>query len=149
MNKLIVFDWGWTLWNPDKNSLMEGTLEVLEFAKDRGYKIAIACLASDGDVDRRIKLMEETGVSKYCDSIKISKVMDKDVLIDDLLGEFRVYPEETIVVDDRTVRGVLWAVNKGAIAVWFQNGKHREELPPKGKEPDHIIHSLSELKDIM
>ena len=149
MNKLIVFDWGWTLWNPDKNSLMDGTLEVLEFAKGRGYKIAIACLASDSDVDRRVKLMQETGVSKYCDSIKISKIMDKDVLLDGLLREFGVTPEKVTIVDDRTIRGVSWAANNGATSVWFQNGKHREELSPKGKEPDYTIHSLSKILDII
>ena len=69
MNKLIVFDWGWILWDPENNTLMKDAIEILELSKGRGYNIAIACLASDGDVDRRVKLMEETGVSAYCDSI--------------------------------------------------------------------------------
>jgi len=142
-----MFDWGWTLWDPENNALMKDAIKILEFAKGRGYKIAIACLASDGDVDRRMRLMGETGVSKYCDSIKISKEMDKNILLDGLLEEFGVHPEETIVVDDRTIRGVLWAVNNEATAVWFQNGKHSEELPLEGKEPDCTIHSLFELMD--
>ncbi|MCU0660470.1 MAG: HAD hydrolase-like protein [Candidatus Pacebacteria bacterium] len=66
------------------------------------------------------------------------------------MTELAVRPEETIVVDDRMIRGIAWGNRKGTSTVWLKKGKFADETPTMETEkPQCIITDIRELSDIL
>ncbi len=145
--KLIIFDWGRTLYDPETGNLFPDTKSVLNHLSSK-YSLAIVALATAGrkKVEERLCIIKDEKLEKYFDSILFDQ-FDKDNLYKKTLKVLDVQPEETVIVDDRVVRGVRWGNKNGAVTIWFQNGKFKNELPNNetGK-PDYIIKNLSEIE---
>ena len=149
MKKLVIFDWGRTLFNPETSKLFPDTVEVLECLSQK-YTLAIVALATAGEekIQERLQFIKENDLERYFASI-LFDVSDKDSLYVKTLKDLNITSEETVIIDDRVLRGVDWGNKNGATTVWFQNGKFANELPNNNTgEPDYIVHSLLEIKDI-
>ena len=150
MKKLIIFDWGRTLYKPETEKLFPDTVEVLESLSNK-YTLAIVALATAGEekIRERLKIIKENNLGQYFSSI-LFDIKDKDSMYVKTLKDLEVKPENVVIVDDRTIRGIKWGNKNGTATVWFQNGKFKDELPNEDTgEPTYTIHSLSDILKYM
>jgi FMN phosphatase YigB (HAD superfamily) len=147
--KNIIFDWGRTLYDPDAEQLFPGVQAMLpELGKK--YSLYIVSLASkgEGEILKRRKMIKDFGIESYFQDIFFAPE-DKDSLYEGLVAKYELDLSETVVVDDRIIRGIAWGNLSGATTVWFQNGKFASELPTaETGEPTHRITAFTELQEI-
>lgn len=144
----IFFDWGWTLHNPEADELYEEAAEVIAELSGR-YTLLLVSLARSETPEARKKKIEDSGLAPYFNRILVGGE-DKDEMYEDVLIELEISPEEVMVVDDRTVRGIAWGNRRGATTVWVKRGKYATELPTSHTgDPAHTITNLRELSAIL
>ncbi len=148
MVKVVIFDFGRTLYDRDNNGFFPEVPEILEKLSSR-YKLAIVSMAVSDDPEERKRILKESNFEKYFDSTIFVKE-DKDSAYEKALLELGVDPVEVAIVDDRVKRGVAWGNKRGAATIWFRNGKFKDELPDgETGEPTNTILNLSELLQIL
>ena len=148
MARLIIFDWGRTLYDPDAKSLLSGASETLQILK-RKHLLAVVALASDGDIERRQRALKESGIETLF-SLVLFGAENKDALYKQALNDLQINPSEVVIVDDRVIRGVRWGNQNGAKTIWLRRGKFSEELPDADTgEPTHTITDISELVGLL
>jgi len=144
MKKLIIFDWGRTLFDNESNALFPETKSLLAYLTPK-HVLAIVSLAPDGDFERRWRVIRGEGIEPHFGSILFTAT-DKNALYPMTLAKLGMATHETTIVDDRMVRGIAWGNRNGATTIWFQNGKFAHELPNEiTGTPTHTIHALDEL----
>lgn len=147
MIKLIIFDWGRTLYDNDNNRLFPETKHVLETLSNT-YQLAIVSLSKDGDFERRWKIFREHDLEKYFISIQFTQ-HDKDKLYEKTLSELKTNPKQTVVVDDRMIRGISWGNRNKAKTIWIKKGKFSKELPtPETGKPTYTIEHIAEILNL-
>lgn len=146
--KAIIFDWGRTLHDPDTDGLFPGTQEVLEELSGK-YTLALVTLAKSQSVEDRRRTIRESEIGFYFRAVVIGNE-EKDALYEEVLKELALLPENVVVVDDRTIRGISWGNRSGAMTIWMRRGKFAEELPVgETGDPTHTITDLSALTRIL
>ena len=66
------------------------------------------------------------------------------------MRKLRVKPENTLVVDDRTVRGIQIGNKLGCQTAWIWKGEYAHEVPNKKTgQPTKIINSVEDLLHIL
>jgi FMN phosphatase YigB (HAD superfamily) len=149
--KLIIFDWGRTLYDPETGALFPETKPLLTYLQEREYTLAIVALATAGQskIDERLEIIKNENLSQYFVSIKFA-VEDKDKMYVETLHELEVKPGDVVIVDDRVQRGVRWGNENGHTTVWVKRGKFAHEVPDDTTgEPTYIISSIGELGKIL
>lgn len=68
MIKAVIFDYSWTLFNPETDSLYPGAVELLEKLHKKGFKLGVVSRA--GDVSQRLDEMSGIGLSKYFEVVE-------------------------------------------------------------------------------
>ncbi len=144
MLKVIVFDWGRTLYDSDHQDLFPGTEDILKSLSQR-YKLGIVSLASNGNFAERFTILKNKHIEKHFDVVLFSQT-DKSALYEKLLQQLNVKPEELAIIDDRVKRGISWGFQHGSITIWLCKGKYSYEFPDRhtGK-PDYIIYDIKQL----
>lgn len=147
MIKGIIFDWGRTLYDNEREELFPETEEVLKNLS-KIYQLAIVSLAKDGNFEKRWKIIKGKDLGKYFKSTLFTQD-DKDKLYVDTLEKMKLKPNEVVVIDDRIIRGVAWGNKHGAKTVWIKKGKFSNELPDEVTgAPTFIINNLKEVLDL-
>ncbi len=143
----IIFDWGRTLHDPVTNTLFDGVIELIpELSKK--YTLALVSLAKIDTPEVRRKMIDESGIAEYFQIVLVGGE-NKDEMYERVLSEFNISPEKVAVIDDRTVKGIAWGNRKGALTVWFKNGKFADELPDEQTgHPSFTVATIPELKKI-
>jgi len=147
--KTIIFDWGWTLYDPQTKTFFPEALKVVQALAGK-YKLAIVSLATKGQpqIQERNLIIQETGIGKYFKFILFAE-SNKGKLYEKTLQELGVSAEEAAIVDDRTIRGIRWGNQHGCMTIWLERGKFSNELPNEETgEPTHTIKNLDELLTI-
>ncbi|MBL7045891.1 MAG: HAD family hydrolase [Parcubacteria group bacterium] len=149
MHKLVIFDWGRTLWNPETQKLFNKVPQVLEFLTRKGYTLSIVALATDGDTKRRLDALKASAIED-CFAKTLFRETGKDKMYKETLKELKFESSETIIIDDRVVRGIKFANKYGCKSIWIQSLKFREEYPTEetGK-PTYTIDKIGQLIDIL
>jgi FMN phosphatase YigB (HAD superfamily) len=143
----IIFDWGRTLHDNERDSLFLETVYILDYLSSK-YQLAIVSLAPEEAVQKRKQFIKEHHLEKYFVSIMFGQ--DKDALYKKTLEQFNMKPGEVVIVDDRAIRGIKWGNKQSSQTVWLEKGKFSGEKPNKETGmPTHTIHELSELKYIL
>jgi FMN phosphatase YigB (HAD superfamily) len=146
--KAIIFDWGRTLYDPEKQALFPCAEEALAELAGR-YILAIVSLATDGDFARRYAILKATNLERYFDVIQFAQ-KDKDSLYEQTISQLGLKPDEVAIVDDRVIRGIRWGNQHGALTIWMRNGKFKDEMPDEQTgQPDYIITDIEELLAFM
>lgn len=147
MVKAVIFDYSWTLYNPDTNSLYPGAVQLLKALHKKGYKLAV--ISKAGDVSERLDEMSGIGLSKYFEVVEaVPEGAPKE--FGGILAKLGLSGEECLVVGDRIRSEILEGNKIGAKTVWFKNGYFAEELPENENEkPDFTINSLPEVWEIL
>lgn len=149
LNKVttIIFDWGRTLYDVESEDYFDDTQETLEILKGRGYALAIVSLATAGvsKIKERQRIIKETGFDRYFSSIMFDTA-NKEILYDQTLETLHVKPQKVLVVDDRMIRGILWANNSNAQSAWVNRGKFSHETPEStGYTPTLNVAAISDI----
>jgi phosphoglycolate phosphatase len=123
----------------------DGTLEMLQALKARGHRLAVATGKSRRGLDDALHTSALAGLfdaSRTAD--ETASKPDPRMLIE-LMEEFRVAPERTLMIGD-TTHDLLLARNAGAASVGVGYGAHDHESFA-GFGALHVAHSVAELHD--
>lgn len=152
MIKLVIFDFGRTLFDSGAKQIFPESENVLTYCKDKGYRIACVSLVSalaNATLQERKDQIQNSGLAYLFEKIVVTDG-DKDKSFEETIKYFGIDNSEVCIVDDRTIRGIRFGNKNGCQTVWFQNGKFADELPNEDTgKPTYIIHSLNELKGIL
>ncbi len=130
MVKGIIFDFGYTLYDPTSKTLYPGALEVLEKLKGK-YKLAVA--SRTDNVVKRHQELHDLEVGKYFDVIEVvPEGTNKD--LQSILEKFNLKPEEVMVVGDRLTSEITQGNKLGMKTVHYVNGPEKDRLPANDLE---------------
>ncbi|MDO8469626.1 MAG: HAD hydrolase-like protein [bacterium] len=150
--KAIIFDWGRTLFDSETKNEFPEAEEILVLCRKRGYRLAVASLVSihaNASLEERTKQIENSPLRKFFEVAAVTDE-DKDKILDEVVAKLDLPREEILIVDDRIIRGIKYGNLRNHPTVWLQKGKFENELPnEETKTPTFIIHSLSELTEII
>jgi FMN phosphatase YigB (HAD superfamily) len=161
--KAIIWDWSRTLYDSDNQTEFQAAEDILKYCQDKGYRLALISLVTpDGavpDLVKRDEEIERSPLKKYFEIIKTvasresssnSNVLEKDLLFKEIASQLNLRPEEILIVDDRTIRGIKYANQHGHPSIWLQQGKFASELPNAATgQPTYTVKSLEEIKNIL
>lgn len=145
--KAIIFDWGGTLYDNSTNAPFPSTKDVLEYCSKK-YPLAIVSFSEDLlDMYKRYDNLDKFNLRKY---FKLALFhTDKNTMYHIAMRNLGVKPDEVLIIDDYMER-IAYLKTLGCQTAWVQRGKFANELPnAKTGNPDFIIHSLSELTEIV
>jgi len=147
MIKGIIFDFNRTVYDPEKDELSEGILELLEELVTKNYKLVLISKNKGGN---RREQIAQLGLNKYFLEVQVH---ERDKIEDDFNQALKVMdlkPEEVLVVGDRVV-GEIYLGNKlGMKTVWYQVGRFASQFPSNdGEKPDYIIKKLVQILDFL
>lgn len=147
MIKAVIFDYSWTLFNPETDSLYPEAPELLKKLHKKGYKLAVVSRA--GDVSQRLDEMSGMGLSKYFEVVEAVPVGQAKEF-STILQKLGVKGEECVVVGDRVKSEILEGNRIGAKTVWVRRGNFADEEPENEmEEPKEILDSLDGLESIL
>ena len=129
MIKRVAFDYGRTLFDRENNSFFPEVHSVLSELSKK-FKLSIVSYAKPDDVEVRIRAMKSHGIWDLFDGVWfVDEPELKHSALDELLMKYNLAPCEVAVVDDYVLRGISWANARGAVSIWFRNGKFAAILP--------------------
>lgn len=136
MNKIIVFDFMRTLYDPDEDKLIDGALGLIQAAQRMGYSLVLLSKTGAGRVDQLIDL----GIVKYFNRIML--VNHKTLaMMQSFLTELGAIASDSFVIGDRAQHELRVGNAAGMQTIWYRQGKFAEELPI-GYQPTHTINAL-------
>ncbi len=143
MQKVIIFDFNRTLYDPTKKELSYNALHILKHISKEFYLI----LLGKGDIKRR-QIIKELNIEKYFKSIYIVKEKNIEQLID-IKNQF---PKKTIfyTIGDRIKKEIFLWNQVWFKTIWYKNWDFSIEWPEiKSKEPWRTIKNLEEIISII
>jgi FMN phosphatase YigB (HAD superfamily) len=142
-NKAIIWDWIGTLYDRN-NGPYPFAPHILKELQPR-FKHGLVSIARNGVDNRRIEL-EDSGIMHYFDSVIIDtkKTPNHYLRCIEVMG---TTPRTTIIVDDRTVRGIKIGNELGCETYWIQNGEYAHEIP--NEETGQPSWTLSKAEDLI
>jgi FMN phosphatase YigB (HAD superfamily) len=143
MNKVIIFDFNWTLFNPAAARLAEAAFDVLDTAKQKDYTLVMLAVAKP----ERSSLISSLGIEPYFSEINLVEGKSP-AMFTDIATRYEADLASSYVVGDRAHREVLHGHTAGWRTIWLQAGKFASELPV-GYTPDYVVTSLSEVSSLI
>ena len=145
MIEAVIFDWAGTLYEKNEG-IFPYTEKVLRYLKPK-YKLAVISKAVSDNVETRLKQINE--LRQYFEVVIADKDKTQEQFIE-CMKELKVIPENTLIVDDRTLRGIKIGNKLGCQTYWIRNGEYAHELPNKETgNPTKIINSIEDLLTIL
>jgi len=143
MIEAIIFDWIGTLYQFGGKGLFSYSERVLTKLKEKGYKLAVISKALPEDIEERKKQINE--IRSYVDYILVDTEKTREQFLD-CIKTLRTTPSKTLVVDDRSIRGIQIGNQIGCETAWIHNGKYSHEMPNEETgAPYYIIDSVEDL----
>ena len=140
MERIVIFDFYRTIYNPDSSSLVQGANEILEELKSRGYRLF---LLSYGEWGRQ-SLIEDLGIADRFEKILVTTQKTEQEFQELLRGV--PGSKEVFVVGDR-IRGEIKIGRKlGFTTIWV---RLEDELLGEEPEPDFAVRNLAEILKIL
>jgi len=125
---------------PKKSALVEGTMDILEYLKEKGYKM---CVMTNGFIEAQHVKMHVSGLNPYFNHVFISenlKAKKPDPkAYNAVLNALNTVVEKCIMIGDSASSDIQGAVNVGMDSIHFL---------PKGKEETKATHSIEHLIEI-
>ncbi len=143
--KIIIFDFMRTLYDPERKSVMNGAQELLEKLSAKGFALFLVSTENK----TRIDLIKRSGIAQFFTRIIFTPKKTSANFIR-LMHNYPHDPKQSFVVGDR-VRGEIKIGNLcGYQTIWIQNGKFRSEVPRSANEvPDYIVFELKEIMQLI
>jgi FMN phosphatase YigB (HAD superfamily) len=155
MIKAIIFDWARTLYDVENNKEFGDAIKVLEYCKNKNYRLALVSLVAGEEsvkgttLEIRNQQINNSPLKIYFEKI-LTTGDNKNLALEKIVKYFGFLNQEVLIVDDRTIRGIKYGNQNGHPTVWLQKGKFANELPNSETGiPTYTIKSLLELKNII
>ncbi len=124
-------------------SLFQGTLDLLARLKERQHWLAVATGKSRQGLDEALTHVELRGVFDATRTADETRSKPHPQMLQELMAEFGVDPERTLMIGD-TTHDLQLAVNAGAASVAVSYGAH-EPLAFDAFPTRFVAHSVPEL----
>ena len=146
MIEAIIFDWAGTLYDKDKKDLFSCSERVLRELRKK-YKLAVISKAVSDSVENRLRQINR--IKRYFEVIIADADKTPEQFIE-CMRRLNVRPENTLVVDDRTLRGIMIENKLGCLTTWIQNEEYAHEITNEETgEPTYKINSVEDLLTIL
>ncbi len=126
-------------------SLFDGVLPLLADLKGRQHWLAVATGKSRGGLNEALRSVELLGVFDGSRTADETAGKPSPLMLNELMGEFGVDPERTLMIGD-TTHDLQMALNAGCASVGVSYGAHEPEAF-HALGPRHVAHSVRELRD--
>ena len=126
-------------------SLFEGVLPLLAALKNRQHLLTVATGKSRLGLDEALHAVELKGVFDGSRTADETKGKPHPRMLHELMAEFGVPPERTLMIGD-TTHDLQMAVNAGCASVGVSYGAH-EPSAFDALNPLFVAHSVAELQD--
>lgn len=126
-------------------SLFEGVLPMLQALKARHHWLAVATGKSRRGLDEVLRTVELHGVFDGSRTADETAGKPSPVMLNELMREFGVEPERTLMIGD-TTHDLQMAVNAGCASVGVSYGAHEPDAF-HALGPRFVAHSVAELHD--
>ena len=147
MIRLVIFDYGRTLYDRDTDGLFEDAAETVK-ALASYYRLAIVSVSHPEEEQERLGILESHRIRHLFETIRfVPNGEDKTAGFEKLLADLKIAPTDVAVVDDYAIRGIDWGNRSGATTFWFPNGKFADVTP--AQPATHTISSLSEIPSLL
>ena len=142
MIKAIIFDYGYTIYDPEIKGFQPDAMATIKFLSDK-FKLILVSRTSD--TEARLRQIEAVGFDQLFHYIKvIKKEESKD--FKDILDFFKFKPEEFLVVGDRITSEITQGKKLGMLTCRFLYGPEKNLVPENELEtPDFTIEKLSDV----
>ncbi|HSX95494.1 MAG TPA: HAD-IA family hydrolase [Hydrogenophaga sp.] len=124
-------------------SLFEGVLPMLQALKARHHWLAVATGKSRRGLDEVLRTVELHGVFDGSRTADETAGKPSPVMLNELMREFGVEPERTLMIGD-TTHDLQMAVNAGCASVGVSYGAHEPDAF-HALGPRFVAHSVAEL----
>lgn len=142
MIKAIIFDYGYTIYDPDLNGFQPDVTSTLELLLKK-YKLIL--VSRTKDVEERLKQIEKLGFNLYFDYID---VIEKGGIKDfsKIVQRYNLKGEEFLVIGDRITSELTEGKRLGMKTCRILYGPEKNLIPQNEFEtPDFTIERLSEI----
>lgn len=141
-NKLIIFDFLRTIYDPDRREFIEDAIKVVKTLRKRNKVVLYT--SREGDKNRD-DVLGDNKIYDYFDKVYLVE-SKKAEDFEKIALELEFDKNQTFVVGDR-IQGEIFLGNKIKFkTVWFRNGKYKDVYPKNENEkPDYLIYGLKEL----
>lgn len=150
--KAVIWDWGRTLFDSESKKEYPEAQEILEYVAAQNIKQVVVSLVSpqsNATLDERQQQIEYSPLRLFFQLVLVTDENKEDSL-DEALSYLDLSPEEILIIDDRTIRGIKYANQKGCRSIWIQQGPFANELPnAETGEPTYTVKSLKEIRNII
>lgn len=143
MNRVIIFDFNRTLYDPEAGRLAADCLRVLTELRQQGFLLGLIAQAAPS----RRELIRNLGLEKLFTEIILSESKGKTDF-ERLLKRTGAKPEQSFVVGDRVRKEIAIGNRLGMRTIWVRQGRFAEELPRRTEEqPRETVSSLRQVLD--
>lgn len=125
-------------------TLFEGVLPMLAALRQRQHRLTIATGKSRRGLDEALTAVELAGLFDGSRTADETAGKPSPMMLEELMFEFGVEPERTLMIGD-TTHDLLMAANAGCASVGVSYGAH-EPAAFEALGPLHVAHSVFELK---
>lgn len=145
MQRVVVFDFCRTLYDPDTERLIPGAKRVLGALVKRGF---VLCVVTRAKSSRR-SLIYKFGIRKFFSRIVVSpEKSERDFERIFRNKHFERY--SSFVVGDRVRQEIFYGNRLGLQTIWLRHGKFADELPVDAREePTYIIGQLKNILNVV
>lgn len=144
MNKLIIFDFNRTIYDPDARALMPGAVELLRAARDKGYILVLLGKAAAS----REQLLEDLGIAQYfAETMLVDE--KSDAILEGFAQRHNADKSISYVIGDRNQGELKYGARGGWQTIWLKAGKFASELPDPDKQPTYTVTRLSEVAALL
>jgi len=126
-------------------SLFQGVLPLLSDLKTRQHILTVATGKSRHGLDEALQAVELKGVFDSSRTADETAGKPHPLMLHELMAEFGVAPERTLMVGD-TTHDLQMALNAGCASVGVSYGAH-EPVAFDALQPRFVAHSVQELYD--
>ena len=148
--KGIIFDFNWTMYDPNAGGPSEGVVELLERLDGKYSMCVFSCTISGISEAERRKQIDSMGVMPYLDFAEVIPTEKGDKDFRRCMEKMGIKPEETLVVGDRIASEISIGNRLGATTVRYRNGKYADMEPETDvQKPDYEIKHFKELDAIL
>ena len=141
MNKIIIFDFNRTLFDPDQQSLMPNCLQTLAELESLGFKLHLVSMAAES----RLELIKDLGLEKFFDSVTLCEKKTLS-LFEQIINAEPIIKAQSFIVGDRVTKELKFGSQLGLNTIWCRNGRFADELPRSMEEtPTYTVSGLNQI----
>jgi|AntRauTorcE11898_2_1112593.scaffolds.fasta_scaffold00223_8 tRNA pseudouridine55 synthase len=139
----IIFDFNRTLYDPEKEKLMDGARKLLRYLKNRELKMALLSKATD---QSRRQFISELGLDEFFDEVMVVTGEKTPHHFHSLQQALGIDARRCLIIGDRVKSEISAANSLGMQTCWLRRGKFKKEIPGNTLEqPGRIINNIQEI----